>query len=267
MTLKKFSIGSKVKKMAGNFFSDKFINKEAVKDNILLLCIYRFSYPFAYLMSRIGFSPNGITTLSLISSILAFLVLGFGSGSTLFIFFWGIAILFDFCDGTVARMNGRVSKISFRYDHMSDLLKIALVIFGIGFRYELALVWAIAYISMFLFLYGDLLNYQYDARSRKSGPGNNEVLLEESQNKNNPKRMREKSRVAAWIVRRPYFLNFLINLFSAIFTINGHTLFIFFVAPFGEIFASAALLYFCVLSLRSIRFNITYLISHPRISV
>lgn len=129
------------KKLVDRVFSDEFVHADV---NIVQLVMYRSAYPFAVFLKNLRLSPNLITTLSLIFSILAFAALAFDEGWAWFSVFWGMAVLLDFCDGTVARMTNKLSKQAFRYDHMSDLFKIFLLFLGAGFRYDTGLVWAVA---------------------------------------------------------------------------------------------------------------------------
>ena len=129
-------------------FSGRYIQAEV---NIVQLVMYRFAYPFAVLLNRLGMSANLITTLSLVCSLLAFSALAFDDGWRWFTIFWGTSVLLDFCDGTVARMSDSVSKSAFRYDHMSDLIKISLVIMGAAVRYDDLVIWLLAFAASFLF--------------------------------------------------------------------------------------------------------------------
>ena len=97
-----------------DLFTDKFANRAATADNMLLLAMYRFVNPIAVLLNKIGFSPDQITTLSLISAVLAFIALVMDASFGLFVFFWIMVVVFDLCDGPVARMSFRISARAFR---------------------------------------------------------------------------------------------------------------------------------------------------------
>ena len=111
-----------MKKIINRIFSEKYVTPGA---NVIQLLMYRIAYPFAVLLNKLHLSPNQITTQSLVFSILAFIALIYDEGWVWFSIFWGVSLLLDFCDGTVARMANKVSKTAFRYDHMSR--------FGVGF--------------------------------------------------------------------------------------------------------------------------------------
>jgi len=110
--------------MINRIFSAQYVNKEAAKNNIIVYILGRFSYPFSVVFAKIGVTPNQITTLSSLLAILSSLALVYDDGWKLFVLFWSLSLLLDFCDGTVARMTDQVRKTAFRYDHTSDLFKI-----------------------------------------------------------------------------------------------------------------------------------------------
>ena len=100
------------------WFSEKYINKEAVAGNPILLLMYRAAYSPSLLLNAVGLSPNQITVLSIAFSVLAAVALGSSADALYFIVFWCLSVLFDFCDGTVARMSNRISRVAFQFDHM-----------------------------------------------------------------------------------------------------------------------------------------------------
>ena len=63
-------------------FSDKYANHTALGDNLILLLMYRFAFPFSCILNRLQFSPNQITTISTLLAIFAAisLVCGLGPG-------------------------------------------------------------------------------------------------------------------------------------------------------------------------------------------
>lgn len=249
-----------------SFFSEQYINHNAVKDNILLLWMYRLAYPFSIALKNVGFSPNQITSLSILFSVITFCALVLNMSWGYCAFFWGLATLLDFCDGTVARMTNKVSEMAFRYDHMSDLFKICLLIFGVGIRYQNIYVWEMVFASSFFFLYADLLSYQLDtaldARLNQKLKFQPNLSVENVQ----PIRLRERSKVAAYIVKREKLLSVLVNTHSALFTVHGHTLLLFIFVGVNYKLALIALAYFSLLNIRRIKINITQLIQLPKLA-
>jgi hypothetical protein len=246
-------------KIIGRIFSDKYVNHKAVVGNVVLLLMYRFAYPFAVLLNKLNLSPNQITTQSLLFSILAFAALVFDEGWILFSIFWGMTVLLDFCDGTVARMTDKVSKSAFRYDHMSDLFKISLVLMGVGLRYNDQLIWMLAFSASFGFMYGDILNptlgriEKYVAQTQQLS-SNNEASVRSNV------RMRDRYSIIAWVAKYDVLFKICINTFSALLAINGHTLLLFLLFPFGFEFALSGLGYLLFIELLTISLRMTTLI-------
>ena len=94
-------------------------------DNILI----GISDSLCPLFKKLGFTPNGITTLSLIFGLAAVYALYKGK-------VWGFAILyfisyfFDNMDGHYARKYGMTSKFGDYYDHIKDIV-VVLVLLGV----------------------------------------------------------------------------------------------------------------------------------------
>ena len=94
-------------------------------DNILI----NISDSLCPLFKKLGFTPNGITTLSLIFGLAAVYALYKGK-------VWGFAILyfisyfFDNMDGHYARKYGMTSKFGDYYDHIKDIV-VVLVLLGV----------------------------------------------------------------------------------------------------------------------------------------
>ena len=139
-------------------FSSKYVNKSAVKNNIVVSLIGRFSYPFSFIFSKIGVTPNQITTLSIILAIASAISLAISDNWQLFIWLWSISLLLDFCDGTLARMTSQTRKTAFRYDHTSDLFKIFVIILGVSIKYDDIVLWGAAISTIFLLLLHNSLN-------------------------------------------------------------------------------------------------------------
>lgn len=254
-----------MKKIINRIFSDKYVNHNAVVGNILLLLMYRFAYPFAVLLNKLRLSPNQITTQSLIFSILAFFSLVYDDSYLWFSIFWGLTILMDFCDGTVARMANKVSKTAFRYDHMSDLFKIFLIIFGVGLRYHDYIVWMVIFVTLFLFLYSDILNIQLNYSLKKQENIIKDVSINQGQLAVRV-RWRDRSRLVAFVVKSDVFFKVAVNLRSVLLTINGHTLLLFLLVPYGREYAMYLCFYLMSLNILSILSRISHLIKLPKVA-
>ncbi|AEF99611.1 CDP-alcohol phosphatidyltransferase family protein [Methylomonas methanica] len=231
-------------KIISHIFADKYVNHNAVIGNPILLLMYRLAYPFAVLLVKLRFSPNQITTQSLIFSMLAFSSLVFDEGCVWFSVFWGMTVLLDFCDGTVARMTDTVSKTAFRYDHMSDIFKISLVVLGVGIRFDEMPIWILC--SSFIFFYGYSEILAHDLKNFSTIALLNDLLnsseinsaVKSDQNIVERQRIRDRFEMLKFALERfPLLMNSMLKIFkfiySAIFTFNGHTLLIFFLLPVG----------------------------------
>jgi phosphatidylglycerophosphate synthase len=245
-------------KSVGRVFSDKYVNHAAVVDNYLLLLMYRFAYPFAAGLNRLHLSPNVITALSLLFSLFSFLALSFDKGWILFTTFWGLTVLLDFCDGTVARMANKVSKSAFRFDHMSDLIKISLVIMGVAIRYNDLLIWMLAFAASFLFMYSDALNRELNFATKLQKPvvGGDAPAA--------AVRLRNRYRIIAWAVRYEHLLKGYKNLQTILLTINGHTLLLFFIFPFGPEISILGFVYLIFIELWAVKSRLLPLIAMRR---
>lgn len=263
--------------MASRIFSDKYVPPNV---NAVQLLLYRLAYPLAVLLNRLHLSPNQITTLSLATSVLAFIALACDEGWGWFAIFWGITVSLDFCDGTVARMTGRISKAAFRYDHMSDLFKIFLLFPGTGIRYDDSLVWIVSTSVLFLYMYFTVLNHELNHVRKFAAKFNPPPAADIARMQNPPvagphSRFRERYRVVGWLARYDWPLRFVHWLWNAshdgwratrtmLLTINGHTLLLFFVLPLGAPFATGGLCYFGLVALVGIRERITELLATQR---
>ncbi len=250
-----------MKNIFNKIFSDKYVNNAAISDNIVLLIMYRFAFPFSILLSKLRLTPNQITTLSLLFSLFSFVALVLDDGWNWFVLFWSISLLLDFCDGTVARMTNNIGKTAFRYDHNSDLMKIGLIILGAGFRYDNEIVWGVSFSALFLFMYYTILNHELAIQRKKKI----QQPSEQDYNITVPYvRIRERFRIAAWIVKYKIIVNTIKNTYSAIFTINGHTLLIFLLIPFGMEYVLWSFIYFILISLFGCKSRIQALMAIPK---
>ena len=238
-------------KLFRRFFSEEYVHPGV---NVLQYVMYRSAYPVAVFLNRVRLSPNQITTASLGFSLLAFYQLVFGQGWGWYCTFWGISVLLDFTDGTVARMSDRVSRSAFRYDHMSDLFKISLLMLGVGMRYDDLLIWMLALSACFTFLYRDALNRELGfARERQKATTVGELDSKK-------KLRRGRSATVTWAIERGWPRKVYKNLMSIFFSFSGHTLPLFCLFPLGFNFAVAVLVYLILIELLGIRTRIARLV-------
>ena len=245
--------------MMSNYFSSEYINKRAAKNNIIIYLLGRLSYPFAVLLVKIGFSPNQITTLSTIFAVLASISLIFDSGWTWFLLCWTISLLLDFCDGTAARMTGRVRRVAFRYDHTSDLFKIFIVILGVAIRFDDVWVWIIALSVVFFVMYYTVLNHDASSSSQitflsKSECNGNQDKANCHENRKLTLKEKIKNKMHDGIVKDLFY-----NLYTIFFSINGHTFLLFLLFAFGKNMVISVLFYLTLLSVIGVWKNINIL--------
>lgn len=241
-----------MKKILSTLFSDQYANRTAIGNNFLLLLMYRFAYPFAVILSRIGLSANTITTMSVILSVMASFSLIQDDEPWMFIIFWGCALLFDFCDGTVARKTKTTRKTAFRYDHTSDLCKIFIVILAVGIEYQHLYVWILSISALFMFLFYVVLNHDLNIVRQKNKEVESKVISKDSNN-NSYATLAEGGKFD--LIKASY---------AAFLSINGHTLLVFFLFPFGINWALIGLTYLATLSLFRSLICIHFLKTYPK---
>jgi phosphatidylglycerophosphate synthase len=249
-------------------FSEEYINKAAVKNNFILYLMYRIAYPFSYMLMKVGLSANTITTLSIVTSLLAFLSLVYDFSPVFFISLWGVSILLDFCDGTVARMTDNVRTSAFRYDLMSDLFKVSLILVGVSFKYNTLTIWSMSSIVIFLFLYYTVLSHDLLSSNKLNTFLDGNSNLSERDDTgfiNIIKSMLYINGSHSFLSRS---LRILIhNLLTILFGIKGHTLLIFLLFPFGSNYVVSILVYLiCLLSFMSFR-AVIGLLNTPKVSI
>ena len=233
-------------KFVDRFFSNRFVNKTAVRYNPLLEAMYRFAYPFSLLLNTIGLTPNQITLLSSVFAVLAVWGLIFHQSLILYSTFWAISLLLDFCDGTVARMSDRVSRTAFRFDHMSDILKVSILLIAFGWNADNAGMWILTSITIVAFLYYSVLSQEL--RWVRN-------VLEAASSVDSDKNKMSFQKSIPSLYRSVY---------TGVLTINGHTLLIFFVIPLGEIQGVLGLAYFSLVSIFGVSVRIRALLSLPK---
>jgi len=221
-------------------FSAQYANFGAIGNNLLLLAMYRFAYPFARLFYFLKITPNQLTGLSIVLAAGASATLVFKAYYSYYPLLWGLALLLDFSDGTLARMSDNQRKSAFKFDHSSDLFKVFLAIAGVGVFYDQMLVWGLALAACFSFMFFMVLNHDLAVAKKRSA-----VEID-----------RHPGRDC-----RPGLLK---AVYAAIFTINGHTLLVFLVFSLGQAFAVAALSYLLFVSCFRSAVTIRALLRIPR---
>lgn len=246
-----------------DFFSDKYLNK-AAESNILIYLLGRFSYPLSLIFVKLRITPNQITTISTLLAVASAITLAYDGNWNLFVAFWLLSLLFDFCDGMVARMTDQVGKSAFRYDHISDLFKIFLIILGVSIRHDFIYLWLASMFFLFFFMYYALLNHESTWVEKLTKiqqikvDRNNEIL------KNTRESFNLKDKLKKYFEDR-HVLNILANVYAIFFTINGHTLLLFLLFPLGLNTTIFILVYLSFLSINGVYTNIKKLTNISKI--
>lgn len=247
----------RVQHFLARVFPEQYANHAAVGDNYVLLLMYRFASPFALALHRMRFTPNQITTCSLVFSMLAAWALAFDQGWMWFAAFWWLSVLLDFCDGTVARMSASVSKAAFRYDHMSDLFKLSLLFLAVAIRYDDVYVWVISFAATFIFLYFNILNMELAGIYRRKPKTVHSEMPTRT-------RSRDRYKLIGWLVRHESLYFFVKSVYAAVVTVTGHTLLLFFVLPINKEMAIGVFAYLILVMTFGIQSRIRTLLGIER---
>lgn len=199
------------------------------KDNILTFFFSYLAYPISIFLNKIKVSPNTVTFCSLICSFIACYFFVFEK-FILFIVFWLICSLLDFCDGQIARMSGNINKTAFNFDGFSDLLKITSVIIASAIYYDNKLYWIFCTLLVFCFPFFSILNTSYS----------------------NLKYKKKKQILSHSFTKNIFFRKLLNNFISIFFKVGGHTLFLFPILAINEYLAFSLILYLLVLLLLNV---------------
>ena len=245
----------------------KFAKKGAIHNNLLQKFLYLLGYSFAITAKQFSLTPNFLTLISCIFTSLAFIALVIKNFYG-FIFFWLIAYILDYADGTLARMKRIKPKSILRIDHMSDLLKISFILLGIAIYYDNQIVWTLTFITSSSYLFYTILNHDLSNYKKFSS-----LLLnysKTSKNINIQKKKREKKDIFYYlkllINERPFLKKFILNFYSIFFVINGHTLIIFFFIPMHQNLAIILLTYFILINIYHSTIRVIQLSSFKRIN-
>lgn len=83
-----------------------------------------------------GFTPNGLTTLSMLFQFLAVWCLHCGAGGLVFAVLWVVGYAFDVADGQMARLYCEETEFGDWYDHVTDVLAFLALIIVCMHRYR-----------------------------------------------------------------------------------------------------------------------------------
>ena len=121
----------------------------------ILIIIYLIYLNYYHqLFKKIKFTPNLITTLSLITGIISIIFL-YKFNVIGFIIFFILQYFFDVMDGYFARKYNMISKFGDYYDHIKDQIIVILLVIILITKYKifrnpiLVLIYIILYIGMF----------------------------------------------------------------------------------------------------------------------
>jgi hypothetical protein len=97
-------------------------------ENIFDIYIIKFIDSHIHIYKQLGFTPNMVTTLSLVTGIISAYMVHKKNYKLAGILFF-IAYYFDCVDGKFARKYNMVTKIGDYYDHISDIIKFVLIMY------------------------------------------------------------------------------------------------------------------------------------------
>jgi hypothetical protein len=123
----------------------------------LLKFLYFISIPVAKILVKTNLTPTHITHMSNLSSLLSLYFL-YSSNNLLFFIFQLLALVFDICDGMIARAKKLSTVFGSFYDHFSDFLKVILTLAIVGFINNSTVVWGLCFFISTLFLMNLLVN-------------------------------------------------------------------------------------------------------------
>ena len=225
-------------------YSLEFSNKEAIKNNFFLSFMYGCSYPFSYIFMKMRLTPNMLTWLSITCCIVACYYL-FIKIISLFILFWSLSILFDFCDGTLARMTKNTRKTLLRFDHFSDLCKFSMIILFLAIYYNEYFYWVMSFICSFFYMFYTVLDHDVV----------NLIIKNKSDNEVKSSRLRDNFGFIKYITENQLLFS-ISKIVIPFITINGHTLLLFILMPLDMGLALIALSYLIILTLIGINLRL-----------
>jgi phosphatidylglycerophosphate synthase len=140
--------------------------------------LYFVSKPLVKVLLKFNFSPNSVTTMSLLMNIFSCFIIYFTNSIELFVLFNIVSILLDYSDGQIARIKFKVRKNMFRFDHYSDLLKICITILSLDYYYQDYFTSFILTLFLIVFLLYTVINHDaaFYTYSNKKSKSNERIL-------------------------------------------------------------------------------------------
>ncbi len=258
--------------------------KKNAQDNVIIKGLYLLALPLVNLFSFCKISPNQVTVASTVFTILAAFALNNSNYINYFYWFWLLSLVLDFADGMLARSTGNIRSNSLRFDHLSDIFKIAIILLGTCIYYDDYLIWALGFSAIFLFQFSEIVFHDMEhliflQKFKDKHEGGeikknfdpphkviaDDVLIAER------KKIRDKNFVIGYIVRIfPRSINaynFLLTQFKSIlFNFEGHTLLLFLFLPINKTATKFILFYISFLSIRQAIMAVNVLRFAPRIN-
>ena len=216
----------------------KFFTKSS-EINFLILLISYLVYPLSLVLVKFKIKPNLITSVSLLLAIYSSYQFILGNFKY-FTIFWTLSLLLDFCDGQVARISKIINKTAFNFDSLSDLLKIFIIILSSAIYYNYQLYWIISCLSVFLFLFHDVL-YAYFIHLKKR-----ESLFQNQ------------------LIKNKLYIKILKSFANLFFKIDGHSILFFLLLALNLQYATLTLIYMQLILLLNI-FRFSYLLIRTNI--
>ena len=180
--------------------------KDIAENSLVLNLLYNLAWPISRLAIFLKLTPNFVTTLSNILSIISiyFLmidqILGFVSCHLL-------ALVLDHSDGMIARVTKAYSAHGGFYDSFSDLIKVGMLFLFIGLKYDDRLIWVMSLLCTFFYFLMTHLNNRLSL---------NQLILEENKAEDNNINGIKKEKK-----RGPLRL-LAINIYKSVFEIYGN---------------------------------------------
>lgn len=208
----------------------------------LLRLLYLFCIPLSKALVRLGCSPTSITHVSNLLAIGSVAALIWAENPWLFPALWLASLFFDIADGIVARKTGRASAVGSFYDHMSDQVKVIALFLGTGLRYETATIWILCYTVGTGFLFMTVVNQVLALRSLRLS------VRTTAHDTGKPPPGETRGALRSFMHRYPMLL----GIYRSIFFMYGNSMLLILPLAFGETWAIATLVFFGVVTLRSL---------------
>ncbi len=222
----------------------------------LLRWLYLLAVPLAKLLHGLKLTPNSITHLSNLAAIAAVACLAWAANPWWFPLLWTAALLLDMADGIVARTHGLGSAMGSFYDHMSDQVKVILVFLAVGLRHDTQQMWILTYSTCTLFLFTNIVNQVQGMRALRLANAESNAAEETSAASTKLASAAASSSFRNWLRRvlavRPRLKGFLLGVYASIFVMYGNAMMLLLPLSFSKAWAAGTLLFFCMVTLRSL---------------